>query len=519
MANRFFLGFIAIFFIQVSGLLAQTPTGYYVDAANYSRTNVMGSARFQGFAGAGSALGADLSSTVLNPAGLGVYRKSEFSLSTGLGFTGANATFLGEINKDSRSYLYFPNIGIAISNRKEDIEPGAWRGGTFAFTYNRVNNLQSKSFFSGINNNNSLLGSFVQLLNNNPGSVDFDADVNQIVDLPTLVYLSYLTELGDNQFYNPFDSSYYGSPYYDVHKSTLPTYQEETITTRGGQNQINLAYGGNIADKLYFGAGLGIAVLRSETTKEFFEEPQDSSGLENFTFNQTFSTKGTGINFNIGLIFRPSDALRLGLSFQTPTFYSITENYRYAIFSNFNPDYVVPGAGFAPGNQDNKTIPQDFKYKLSTPSVLRGGISWIAGKHGFLSADVVYIPYSAARLGTKGGFDYLKWDNRLIKNKFASTFNYKVGGELRLDIFRLRAGFGLIGDPLRNLDEEKVNRKIYTFTVGAGFKLSDFYLDLAVVNSQQNSYFRPYSLNEGGSPSAAIKNKNTGVVITFGTYF
>jgi len=49
------------------------------DALRYSQTSLAGTARFTSMAGAFGALGGDFSSIAINPAGLGIYRKSEFT--------------------------------------------------------------------------------------------------------------------------------------------------------------------------------------------------------------------------------------------------------------------------------------------------------------------------------------------------------------------------------------------------------------------------------------------------------
>lgn len=49
------------------------------DFAELSRTHLFGTARAMGMGGAFTSLGADLTSMALNPAGLGMYRSSEFS--------------------------------------------------------------------------------------------------------------------------------------------------------------------------------------------------------------------------------------------------------------------------------------------------------------------------------------------------------------------------------------------------------------------------------------------------------
>lgn len=50
-----------------------------VDALKYSQQDIRGTARYMGMAGAFGALGGDITTLSQNPAGIGVYRNSEYS--------------------------------------------------------------------------------------------------------------------------------------------------------------------------------------------------------------------------------------------------------------------------------------------------------------------------------------------------------------------------------------------------------------------------------------------------------
>src|SRR5512137_1242887 len=100
----------AIIFLTISGLFAQNVD----DALRYSQIFYTGTARFMSMGGAFTALGGDLSTLSQNPAGIGVFRSSEISLSPQLFYNNTSASFNG-ISKD---YLYNFNLGQAgiVSN-------------------------------------------------------------------------------------------------------------------------------------------------------------------------------------------------------------------------------------------------------------------------------------------------------------------------------------------------------------------------------------------------------------------
>ena len=63
------------------------------DALRYSRLEYLGTARFNALGGSMGAVGGDLSALSVNPAALGVYRNSEFTLSTDFMVDTRNTTF------------------------------------------------------------------------------------------------------------------------------------------------------------------------------------------------------------------------------------------------------------------------------------------------------------------------------------------------------------------------------------------------------------------------------------------
>jgi hypothetical protein len=523
----FLLGLFAL----VHGISAQV---YLEDASLYSTNSLGGTARFQGFGGAGTSLGADLSMGYLNPAGLGAYRKSEFSATMGIGSINTRGTYFGDENSDNRMYLYFPNFGIAFSSAKDDIEKGDFRGGTFAITYNKINDFQNQVFYSGYNERSNITQSFTNLLQNSGQSdLDLDYALTELPSLEALIFQSLLVEYDftnvDNfnrelGFYNPNDSIIQDDGSYIYNPSSKRSYQEQTISTRGAQNQFDFAYGGNFSDKYYIGASLGIVSLRHLYNRDYYEKLDYATAVEQVYFGETVKTTGTGFNFKIGFIARPIEALRIGISVQTPTAYFLSQDYQYSLRGIFNPSYVVPGtgtggatgSGYYPEDEENSTIPLTYKYRVTTPAIVRGGVSWFFGKSGFLTADIEYVPYQMLKLGEANNRTAYRYENRVIKNEYSGSINYKFGTEIRQGIYRYRAGFAHYSNPLNKLDN--INRSRNVFTIGFGLKWEMIYLDMAIVHSRFSAINSPYSMPVA-SPVADLANRNTGVVFTFGSNF
>ncbi|WP_028981581.1 OmpP1/FadL family transporter [Sporocytophaga myxococcoides] len=511
----FTTGFLSLFSISA---FSQGPFGYYNDAVRFSQTTFGGTARFQGIAGATTALGADMGTLNSNPAGLGFYRKSDVSISPGLNFAGTRTNMLNTETRDNKVSFNIANIGIVFSGAKDDIVPGKYRGGSFGISMTRTNNFQNQFSYSGFNKANSF-GQYVaeSARGYSVGEVA-DQDLNALTDIVGLAYNAYLIDpinCGEDADKNPIQCP--GNPWHSNMSDNIVK-QKEIVATKGNQSQWDIAYGGNIDDKIYLGASLGIATIKYESSKVFTEtNTQTSDTIDSYSLHDNLTLRGTGINFKVGAIIKPADWIRIGLTGQTPTYYSIRTTYEYKIKMNLNADFVNE-FGIDDSFQSFSTLPGTYNYNLTTPARAKAGIALFAGKAGFISGDVEVVGYSGARLkGTDPA--ELDADNDVIKNLYKTTFNFNLGAEARLGDYRLRAGYARLGDPYRHGVVDDLDRTINTFTFGAGLKSEGFYADIAFVNTFYKSNYYSYHLNSGKEPMAIVNNRNTSLVITIGTSF
>jgi hypothetical protein len=136
------------------------------DALRYTRYGLTGSARIQGIGGAQTALGADISTIASNPAGLGMFRRSEFSFS--LGNQSANLNALSNTGQmsESESRFSIPQMGVVLPSRNTGREDSDWKGITFGIGFTRLNNFNET--FSYQNNSvppNTIVDYFADLAN------------------------------------------------------------------------------------------------------------------------------------------------------------------------------------------------------------------------------------------------------------------------------------------------------------------------------------------------------------------
>src|SRR5690349_25123181 len=93
--------------------------GYVESALTFSQTRPGGSARIQALGGSQTALGGDYSSAASNPAGLGMFNRSEFTFSAGLGFHNMSSNYLGNSMSTSKTSLNIPGLSLVWHMPKE----------------------------------------------------------------------------------------------------------------------------------------------------------------------------------------------------------------------------------------------------------------------------------------------------------------------------------------------------------------------------------------------------------------
>ncbi|GAB3583041.1 OmpP1/FadL family transporter [Hymenobacter daeguensis] len=499
------------------------------DALQYSRLQFGGPARTQGIAGANVALGADFGNLTSNPAGLGLYQKSEAHITPGIGLGQSDARIDGNsaaaVNETKNSF-HLGSVGLVFATRRPDDDQSSnWRGGAFAMGFSRVADFNTASRYQGsVASNQSYLTSL-------GGTAGFDYYINihrqgdsgnyNTVDygLDGLAYGAYLTDVRRTRIPGSTDSTTTISP--RVQRGAIG--QSEYVTSKGSISQFDLGYGASYRDRLYLGFGLGIVSSNNTVVKDFTETETDpTTHLGSYTLHEDSKTTGTGINARIGAILRATDALRIGASIQTPTYMRMANTYNATITTTFNAqgNDAVP-ASLPIGTSSVDALPNDYDYAITTPLRANGGVAYTLGKHGFVTGDVEYVGYRQARLHSTpdaaNGDSYSFTSQNLdIKSLYRNTVNLRFGAEGRFDVFRVRLGYARYGDPYyADTNNERVQN---FYTAGAGIRQGNFFLDAAVVYTTFDRTYTPYSL-AGQEPLIKVNNTRYTTAVTAGVTF
>ncbi len=487
---------LAIGAVCILQLAAQTD----VDALRYSQIFPGGTSRSMSMGGAFGALGGDFSCLSMNPAGIALFRKSEFTFSPSLGDLSTNSSYLGSSYNNSKYNFNISNVGLIGHLNLQNSNPEGWQNVDFGIGYNRQNNFNSNITFQGQNNNSSLLDYFLQQVNSSGGTLPSDLSAgNAYFQDASLAYNAYLI--------NPLsgDSTHYNSVLHGAGEI-----QKMVINTTGSMGEMVLSMGANYAHKLYFGATLGIDFLNYNENSLYSEENQHDTvpGFKNFNINRTLNTYGTGINLKLGMIYRANDFLRIGLAVHTPTFYNMHDDYNATINSSFDTE-----------SHTYSNTPGSFDYTLTTPLRVIGSIAVIINKQGVISADYEFVDYSSSQLNSS---TYTFTDaNSAVQQKYTATSNIRFGTEWNITNIKLRAGYAFYGSPFSSstTPPNGANLSTNSFSVGIGVKENSLSLDLGYVYSIAKQYYQPYILTSQTVDGATIKSTNNVFVMTIGYKF
>src|SRR4051812_43022565 len=102
------------------------------DAFRLSYLQPQGTARSIGIGGALGSVGGDFTTLAVNPAGIGIYRRSEFTVSPSLMFTNTSSNFTGNNSDDnSGSHFAISNLGLVLTNVDDGKRNGGWSSVSF----------------------------------------------------------------------------------------------------------------------------------------------------------------------------------------------------------------------------------------------------------------------------------------------------------------------------------------------------------------------------------------------------
>lgn len=466
---------ILLFLFPASFALSQQIE---VESAIRNSQNIyQGSARFMGMGGAFTALGGDISSISVNPAGVGVYTGMQFVFTPSFQAQDMSSTTRyggSTFEENALNYkVNLNNIGLMTSyNLKGSV---GWKNINVGLGYNTLHHFNRKVEASNFNLDQSKMHEFVDNANQDRWRDAYEelAWQNYLLnyDSTNTEYWSFVTD----------EMNYSDTTAMDE----IGVNQRQSLTNGGNLGEYFIAAGANYNDKLYVGLSLGIQRYKF-TYKNTYTESEVNNQIPDFNsmnFIQHEDHSGTGYNFKIGAIYRPVDFIRLGAAFHSPTYFS---NLEYGWYNQMTGSY---------DNADNLTTQSQestFAYELTTPSKLVGGVAVKLGNMGMISADYERLDYSNARLSEKEDDIPFDYENDSIQNTYGVANNLRLGGELKLNSFYFRLGYALYESPYRNAySDYQSKRSIYSG--GVGYRDKGFFVDATYMMSSYSTEEKLFS--------------------------
>ena len=341
-----------------------SPIAYSQDVQRFAERGTIGSARYVGMGGAMTAIGGDPSAAMVNPAGLGLYRRSEISVS--IDETIDNTQQVGSNDTYQRTRFAAPQISAIWAWGNSQKQRGLVYN-NFMFSLNRLANFNRDIVVKGAG-----MGMVPTICNitNDEGGVSEEFLVNKPwdnVDIGWLSILGYEAYLID-----PIENNKW-KPAVDFTDGSL------SISETGTSDQYTLSWAGNISNQWYIGIGLNIPTINyTKHTSLREENKQNSSSAE---LKSMFHVSGVGVSGSFGLIYRPIQALRIGASLQTPTILSLSRQSTGDMYSTIA------------GQKYEVLTPESGVMDIDIASPLRTSVS-VAGQLGKIGLIAVQYDYA-----------------------------------------------------------------------------------------------------------------------------
>ena len=481
------------------------------DALRYSQDDIQGTARFRALSGAFGALGGDMGAVSINPAGSSIFNLSHISLSLSNGNNKNETQYYNGFNSSTNSNVDLNQVGAAFVFKNRNGNSN-WRKFTLAVAYDKVQDFDDDWFASGTNTNanpdlsNSIASYFLDYANglrldqisafDGESYSDAYADIGSAFGFGNqqafLGYESYILEPEADDDANTVYDSNIAAGNFDHEYSYAATGYNGKFTVNASAQ-----YGENIL----LGINLNTHFINYDRYTYLFEGNSNTGSLVNEVgFENNLSTIGSGFSLQLGGIFKIADQFRIGVTYNTPTWYTIEEETTQYIATNRNN-----GGSTITQIIDPQIINLFPEYKIQTPGKLTGSFAYIFGDHGLISFDYSTKNYANAKFRPTSDA-YFSNQNNDISNALTTAATYRVGGEYRFNRLSFRGGYRFEESPYKN---GTTVGDLTGYSIGLGYSFGRMKLDLTFDHAERESDYQFYSV--GLTESTAINAKSSNI--------
>jgi hypothetical protein len=466
-----------------------------LDAYKYGQTDLNGTARYVSMGGAFGALGGDVSVMNSNPAGLAIYRSSEVVTTLSLLSTHAGTNWLGMTEGRNKTKFNFDNIAyVGYFPTSNDEGVVSWNAG---FSFNRLKNFHRDYSMSAGSNMHTSLTDYVAARAYGNHVSDMEATDNYN---PYNSVSDWLSVLGYNagfiDAFNDNPKSYYSAFGDNDALGNWAPYSLDgarlTVSERGAIDRYNIAFGLNVSNRVFFGATLAVTDISYNFTSRYDEWFTNEDDLY---MDNELATEGSGYAVNVGLIYRPVNFLRLGVAYNSPTWYKMTDYF----YGEAGSSLTYQEDGYSQYRELSSHSPEGafYEYRYRSPDRYLFSVAGIIGQSALLSVDYELTNYKGMRMYERDGRSD-EATNGDIRTNFGMGATLRLGAEVKVTPrFVVRAGAAWsrspMNTPLRNGRVEVMTvgtiphftldkKSVSNYTMGIGYRFTPhFYTDLACV--------------------------------------
>lgn len=476
------------------------------DGLLYTQQDSYGTARFRSMSGAFGALGGDLSAVGLNPAGSVVFANHYASFSL-VNYNRSNDNvYGGSLTTSTRNSLGLNQAGgVLIFNNRN--QKAAVKKFSLGLNYDATNSLTDRLSFNGTQNT-SLSDYFLGLANGTTLD-NFQLQSNESVtslyrflgedqgfraQQGFLGYQSFLIDAVNNN--DPNNTAYISNT------GTGSFNQRNNINSTGFNGKVTFNTALNINDKINLGLNLNSHSLSYQSINSFTESNANTNAtVSQAQFTNRLDVTGSGFSLQLGAIAKITDALRIGATYESPTWYTINESIIQDIRTVRNDGGSIVNEIIAP-DIVNVFAPYDLK----SPGSFTGSLAYIFGKKGLISIDYNVKDYSTLKFSPANDAVF-STNNTIITNELDVAATLRIGGEYRVDNWSLRAGYRNEGSPFK---DKNIRSDINGYSLGLGYTWGNTLLDISYDTSDR-------TLNQAGFVAVGnTSNTNSNITLTLG---
>lgn len=493
------LSLLFIGILSMSSIYAQDIS----DALRYAQSEIQGTARYRALSGAFGALGGDMSAVSANPAGSAVFSQSHASFTVSNIDTTNDTQYFNGLSTINTSDFDLNQGGAAFVFASNNNSP--WRKFTIGIAYEKTNNHDNQWNAVGTNTNGQ--------------SIDY-----YFLDYADGVSLGDISLIGDefvedayrdigNAFGFTHQQAFLGyqafiiEPDADDDNNTTyfsnladGSFQHDYLYTSSGYNgKVTFNLATQYEDNLYLGVNLNSHFIDFQRTSSLLEDNTNGGLITAIDFDNSLSTTGNGFSFQLGGILKLTNEFRVGLTYDSPTWYTIEEETTQYINSNLAADdifYIEDIINIYPS------------YKLQTPAKITGSLAYVFGKQGLVSFDYSTKDYSKTQFKPVSEFTSTNGD---ITNTLTTAATYRLGAEYKVNQFSFRGGYRIEESPYAN---GFTVGDLTGYSFGIGFNFGNTKLD--VTYDQFNRTNETSLYNVGLTDAALIDTSNSNLTLSLG---